>query len=60
MYMKLRELIQKLDAELVEMKRSRKWLCCGAGGAQMFKDAEAGDKEINIERTEDALETKQI
>jgi Fe-S oxidoreductase len=32
--------------------------CCGAGGAQMFKDAEAGDKEINIERTEDALETK--
>jgi Fe-S oxidoreductase len=35
-----------------------KWLCCGAGGAQMFKDAEAGDKEINIERTEDALETK--
>jgi Fe-S oxidoreductase len=60
MYMKLRELIQKLDAELVEMKRSRaNGLCCGAG-AQMFKDAEAGDKEINIERTEDALETKQI
>jgi Fe-S oxidoreductase len=51
----------KLDAELVEMKRSRaNGLCCGAGGAQMFKDAEAGDKEINIERTEDALETKQI
>jgi Fe-S oxidoreductase len=42
------------------MKRSRaNGLCCGAG-AQMFKDAEAGDKEINIERTEDALETKQI
>jgi Fe-S oxidoreductase len=59
MYMKLRELIQKLDAELVEMKRSRaNGLCCGAG-AQMFKE-EAGDKEINIERTEDALETKQI
>ena len=54
-----RELIQKLDAELVEMKRSRaNGLCCGAGGAQMFKDAEPGDKEINIERTEDALETK--
>jgi Fe-S oxidoreductase len=47
--------------QLVEMKRSRaNGLCCGAGGAQMFKDAEAGDKEINIERTEDALETKQI
>ena len=33
-------------------------MCCGAGGAQMFKDAEKGDKEINIERTEDALETQ--
>ena len=53
-----RDLIQKLDAELVEMKRSRaNGLCCGAGGAQMFKDAEPGNKEINIERTEDALET---
>ena len=54
-----REVLQKLDAELVEMKRCRsKGLCCGAGGAQMFKEAEKGDKEINIERTEDALEVK--
>jgi heterodisulfide reductase subunit D len=54
-----RELIQKLDAELVEMKRCRtKGLCCGAGGAQMFKEAEKGNKEVNIERTEDALEVK--
>ena len=54
-----RDLIKKLDAELVEMKNCRKkGLCCGAGGAQMFKDAEAGDKEINIERTEQAIETK--
>lgn len=54
-----RELIQKLDSELVEMKRCKtKGLCCGAGGAQMFKEAEKGDKEINVERTEDALETK--
>lgn len=54
-----RELIQKLDAELVEMKRCRtKGLCCGAGGAQMFKEPEKGDKDVNIERTEDALETK--
>jgi heterodisulfide reductase subunit D len=53
-----RELIQKLDAELVEMKRCRaKGLCCGAGGAQMFKEAEKGNKEINVERTEDALHT---
>lgn len=54
-----RELIKKLDAELVEMKACKtKGLCCGAGGAQMFKDAEKGDKEINIERTEQALDTK--
>ena len=53
-----RELIQKLDAELVEMKRSRaNGLCCGAGGAQMFKEPENGNKDINVERTEEALET---
>lgn len=52
-----RDLIKKLDAELVEMKRSKaNGLCCGAGGAQMFKDAEPGTKEINIERTEEALQ----
>ena len=51
-----RSLIMKLDAELVEMKRCRtNGLCCGAGGAQMFKEAEKGNKEINIERTEEAL-----
>ena len=54
-----RELIKKLDAELLEMKSCKsKGLCCGAGGAQMFKDAEAGTKEINIVRTEEALETQ--
>lgn len=54
-----REVLRKLDAELVEMKRCKeKGLCCGAGGAQMFKEAEKGDKEINIERTEDAMEVK--
>jgi Fe-S oxidoreductase len=53
-----RTLIEKLDAELVEMKRCKTTgLCCGAGGSQMFKEAEKGNKEINIERTEDALET---
>jgi len=54
-----REVLQKLDAELVEMKRCRtKGLCCGAGGAQMFKEAEPGNKEVNIERTEEALALK--
>lgn len=53
-----RSLIEKLDAELVEMKSCKtNGLCCGAGGAQMFKEAEAGDKEINIKRTEQALDT---
>ena len=54
-----RELIRKLEVELVEMKRCKSnGLCCGAGGAQMFKDAEKGKKEIFVERTEDAIETK--
>lgn len=53
-----RDVLKVLDADLVEMKRCKtKGLCCGAGGAQMFKDAEKGNKEINIERTEEALET---
>ncbi len=54
-----RELLEKLDAELVEMKRCKsKGLCCGAGGAQMFKEAEKGNKEVNIERSEEALALK--
>lgn len=54
-----RELIEKLDAALVEMKRSKaNGLCCGAGGAQMFKEPEKGNKDVNVERTEDALETQ--
>lgn len=54
-----RSLIEKLDAELVEMKHCReKGLCCGAGGAQMFKEPEKGNKDVNVERTEEALEAK--
>lgn len=53
-----REVLQALDADLVEMKRCRTTgLCCGAGGAQMFKEPEKGNKDINIERAEEALLT---
>ncbi len=53
-----RQVLEALDADLVEMKRSRKnGLCCGAGGAQMFKEAEKGTKEINDERAQEALQT---
>ena len=54
-----RKLIKELDAELLEMKNCKdKGLCCGAGGAQMFKEPEKGNKDINIERTEQAIKTK--
>jgi heterodisulfide reductase subunit D len=54
-----RRLLEQLDADLVEMKRSRTTgLCCGAGGAQMFKDAEKGTREISTERAEEALATR--
>ena len=54
-----REVIAALDMELVEMKRSKaKGLCCGAGGAQMFKEEEKGTNRINMERADEAIETK--
>ena len=53
-----REILEWLDADLVEMKRCRsKGLCCGAGGAQMFKEEEKGDVRINTERSQEALAT---
>ncbi|MEL6122581.1 MAG: (Fe-S)-binding protein [Bacteroidota bacterium] len=53
-----REVLDALDADITEMDRSRSnGLCCGAGGAQMFKEDEPGDKRINMERIEEALGT---
>ena len=52
-----RQLLEKLDAELVEMKNNRRnAVCCGAGGSQMFKESEKGTQEINVKRTEEALD----
>lgn len=54
-----REILGQLDAAIVEMDQSRtRGLCCGAGGAQMFKEDEPGDKRINMERVEQALGTE--
>ena len=54
-----RNLIQSVKADLKEMKNCKeKGLCCGAGGAQMFKESEKGNQEINIKRTEEAINTK--
>ena len=54
-----RKVLEALDAELVEMKRCRsKGLCCGAGGAQMFKEEEKGDVRVNIDRSREAIDTQ--
>jgi heterodisulfide reductase subunit D len=53
-----RKVLESLDAELLEMKRCRSnGLCCGAGGAQMFKEEEPGSTRVNWERTEEAVNT---
>jgi Fe-S oxidoreductase len=52
-----RSLLEQFENELVEMKRCKSnGLCCGAGGAQMFKESEKGDKEVFVERAEEAIE----
>lgn len=54
-----RDVLEALDGDLVELKRCKsKGLCCGAGGAQMFKEDEPGDKRINMERTEEIVDSK--
>jgi heterodisulfide reductase subunit D len=53
-----RKVLEALDSELVEIKRCRsKGLCCGAGGAQMFKEEEKGTTRVNFERSAEALAT---
>ncbi len=53
-----RKVLEELDVDLVEMKRCKSnGLCCGAGGAQMFKEDEPGNKRINVERAEEAVAT---
>jgi heterodisulfide reductase subunit D len=57
-YEEPRNILKKLTGKVVEMNRNKSFaLCCGAGGGQMFKEAEKGNKEVFIERTEDALAT---
>lgn len=54
-----RKILNQLKGKMVEMRRNRtNGLCCGAGGAQLFKEAETGEKEIFVERTEEALDTQ--
>jgi len=53
-----RKVLEALDAELIEMKRCKsKGLCCGAGGAQMFKEEEKGTNRVNFERSDEAIGT---
>jgi heterodisulfide reductase subunit D len=57
-YFEPRSILKKLTSNVVEMERNKSFsLCCGGGGAQMFKEAEKGDKEVYIERIEEALRT---
>ena len=57
-YQAPRDVLDAIPSAKVEMKRNKSFaLCCGAGGGQMFKEAEEGDKEVFLERTEEAIET---
>ena len=53
-----RKVLELFEAEVIEMKRCRSnGMCCGAGGAQMFKEEEPGTNRVNFDRAEQALET---
>lgn len=58
MYHEPRKILHSMTRNVVEMERNKSFaLCCGAGGGQYFKEAEKGEKEIYMERTEEALRT---
>ncbi|GAO44391.1 (Fe-S)-binding protein [Flavihumibacter petaseus] len=53
-----RKVLEALDGALVEMKRCRtNGMCCGAGGAQMFKEEEKGTTRVNFDRASEAVRT---
>lgn len=53
-----RKVLELFETEVIEMKRCRSnGMCCGAGGAQMFKEEEPGTTRVNFDRAEQALET---
>lgn len=58
-YAEPRSILKRLTRDFVELERNKSFsYCCGAGGAQMFKEAEEGKKEVFIERTEEVLRSK--
>ncbi|NNE25378.1 MAG: (Fe-S)-binding protein [Saprospiraceae bacterium] len=53
-----RAILEQLDTTILEAKRNRsKGFCCGAGGAQVFKEEEKSDKKVNHERVDELLDT---
>jgi Fe-S oxidoreductase len=53
-----REVLKGTEQEVIEMPRHAfKSFCCGAGGAQMWKEEEHGDLNVNIARYAEAKAT---
>jgi Fe-S oxidoreductase len=53
-----REIISGLKKDLVELKSCRtKGLCCGAGGAQVFKEPESGGEDVQVKRVQEMVDS---
>jgi Fe-S oxidoreductase len=53
-----RILLQQVQTDFTEMPRhGRKSFCCGAGGAQMWKEEEAGSQRVSANRIQEAIAT---